>query len=278
MQAVWASAAMAAPKEGEFCLVSDYRAVNKQIEKALGVIPNQEAERADLQGATCFGKLDMLQGYWQMPLAVEAQEVFTITTPEDLFTPTRVPQGVLNATVYFQGVVTEVLAGLNCKAWVDDIVWWGADEDNLLSTLDKILGRLEDAGLFVAAHTCLFFDTEISWYGKVYSGGKVSHDRERLSGLGGMYRPQTVGELMQFFQAVSWMRTSLPRLAEVIEPLRVLLEDHMGEFNAGPSKSRQIVRSRRKHGSATRWLRGANLRTWWPTPSLCRPQRMGMRC
>ena len=63
LQAAWASAAMAEPKKGGFCLVSDYRAVNRQIEKVLGVMPNQEVEMADLRRATCFGKLDMLQGY-----------------------------------------------------------------------------------------------------------------------------------------------------------------------------------------------------------------------
>ena len=44
-------------------------------------MPNQEAEIVDLCGATCFGKLDMLQGYWQMLLAAETQDVFTIATP-----------------------------------------------------------------------------------------------------------------------------------------------------------------------------------------------------
>ena len=72
----------------------------------------------------------------------------------------------------------------------------GADEDDLLNTLDKILGRLEDAGLFAAAHKCLFFDTEISRCGKVYSRRQVFHDRERLRGLASMRRPQTAGELV----------------------------------------------------------------------------------
>ena len=80
--------------------------MNKQIEKVPSVMPNHEAEVVDLPGAACFGKLDMLQGSWQMPLAADAQEIFTIATPEGLFTPTRVcgiPQGVLNTTGYFQG-------------------------------------------------------------------------------------------------------------------------------------------------------------------------------
>ena len=50
-------------------------------------------------------------------------------------------------------------------------MWWGADADDLLNTLDKSHGRLEDAGLFAAAYKCLFFGTEIAWCGKVYSGG-----------------------------------------------------------------------------------------------------------
>ena len=63
LQTVWASAAMATPKKGGFRLASDYRAVNEQIEKVPGVIPNQEAEMADMRGAICFGKLVMLQEY-----------------------------------------------------------------------------------------------------------------------------------------------------------------------------------------------------------------------
>ena len=93
-------------------------------------------------------------------------------------------------------MTTELFTGLNCKVWVDDIVWWGAAEENLPNTLDKILGRLEDAGCFAVAHECLIFDTETSWCGNVYSGRQVSHDRERLSGLTSMRRPQTAGELM----------------------------------------------------------------------------------
>ena len=63
MQAVWASATKAAPKKGRFRLVTDHRAVNKQMEKVLGVMPNKETEMANLRGAACFGKLDMPQGY-----------------------------------------------------------------------------------------------------------------------------------------------------------------------------------------------------------------------
>ncbi|CAN0423932.1 unnamed protein product, partial [Scytosiphon promiscuus] len=106
--AVWASPAVAASRRDTSRLVSDNQAVNSQVEQSPGVKPNHK-EMGDLPGEKYFGKLDLLQGYWQMPLAPEVQEIFSIATPEGLFTPTRGPQGV---TTCFQGVITDLLRGL----------------------------------------------------------------------------------------------------------------------------------------------------------------------
>ena len=108
--------------------------------------------------------------------------------------------------------------------WVDDVFYFAEDEISLLCLLDEILGRLESVGLFVAAHKCTFFARELVWCGKVYSDGVVSHDPARIQGLSDMRCPQTASELMQFLQAANWLRTSLPRMVEVVEPLRVFLE------------------------------------------------------
>ncbi|CAN0481471.1 unnamed protein product [Hapterophycus canaliculatus] len=64
-----------------------------------------------------------------MPSAPEAPKLFTITTPQGLFTPTRVPQGVLNATAYFQRVMTDLLHGLDCKVWVDHVFYFVDSEE-----------------------------------------------------------------------------------------------------------------------------------------------------
>ena len=81
IEAVWASPAMVVPKRDTFRLASDYQAVNAQIEQSPGVMPSQE-DMKELLGVTCFGKLDLLQGYWQMPPAPDAQEHFTIVLPK----------------------------------------------------------------------------------------------------------------------------------------------------------------------------------------------------
>ena len=204
--------------------MSDFGDANQRIERAPGVMPNQEASMAKLSEAE---SLDLSQDCWQCPLAPEAQEILTIATPGGLYTPTRVPRGILNATSYFQATLTRMLEGLNCMIWVDDVIYWGLDETDLFNTLELILERLEEVGLYAAAHKCTFFETSITWCGKMYSQWQVKHDPERLTGLATMRRPETAAELMQFLQAVNWLRTSLPRMAEVVYPLRVFLEKHL---------------------------------------------------
>ena len=96
----------------------DFRAANQKVKKVPGVMYNQKASMAKLSEARFYGSLDLLQGHWQRPLAPDAQEICTTTTPGGLYTPMRVPQGILNATSYFQATLTRVLEGLNCVVWV----------------------------------------------------------------------------------------------------------------------------------------------------------------
>ena len=92
-----------------------------------------------------------------MPLAEEARESFTTTNPLGLFTPIRVPQGVLNATACFQGVMTELLVGIKCKIWVDDVFSYADTEDELLDTIDEILARFESVELFAGCSQVYLF-------------------------------------------------------------------------------------------------------------------------
>ena len=88
----------------------------------------------------------------------------------------------------------------------------------------------------------------------MYSDGVVSHDPARIQGLSDMRRPQTASELMQFLHAANWLRTSLPRMAEVVEPLRVFLEQLM----AGASRrTKRVARNRVIQEDVTRVDGGA---------------------
>ena len=70
----------------------------------------------------------------------------------------------------------------------------------------------------------------------------MRHDPERIRGLVEMRRPETVGELMQFLQAANWMRLPLPNMAEVVSPLRALLERKLkGTTRTKRVASRKVI-------------------------------------
>lgn len=105
---------MALPKKDTFRMVVDHRAANKQVEAVPARMVHLELVAELFAGVQAFCTLGVLQGYWQCTLAAGAQE---------LFIPTRVPQGVLIETAYFQGMMASVL---DRPVALSTSMWWCA--------------------------------------------------------------------------------------------------------------------------------------------------------
>ena len=162
-----------------------------------------------------------------MPTGEEVREYFTFVTGDGLSTPMRLPQGVMNATSYFQGMMMEVLGNLvgrACLIYVDIVKVIGRSVEELIVNLRAVLLRSMERGLFLAARKLVLLAKEVKWCGNLYSGTVVRHDPGRVRGLVEMRRPETVGELMKFLQATNWMRLPLLHIAEIVAPLRALIE------------------------------------------------------
>ena len=80
--------------------------------------------------------------------------------------------------------------------------------------------------------------------------GASQAQRSAVDGLATMRRPETAVELMQFLQAVNWLRASLPRMAGLVY-LCVLREEHQ----AGAKRRPTCVASNRAF-TAREWTSG----------------------
>lgn len=76
----------------------------------------------DIVGKASFvDKLDLLKGYWQVPLTTRSSELSAFVTPDIFLQYTVVPFGLKNSPATFQRLVNTVLAGVpNCIAYLDD--------------------------------------------------------------------------------------------------------------------------------------------------------------
>ena len=73
--------------------------------------------------AVYVSNIDLLKGYWQIPLTEHAKEISALVILDGLLQYTVIPFGMRNAPATFQHMVNQILAGIsNCVAYPDDLV------------------------------------------------------------------------------------------------------------------------------------------------------------
>lgn len=102
----------------------------------------------NLGSAKFVTKLDLLKGYWQVPLTLHAAEISAFVTPDNFLQYKVMAFGLRNAPATFQRIVNIVLAGVpNCNAYLDDLVVYSSDWHEHLSLLRTVFERLANASL-----------------------------------------------------------------------------------------------------------------------------------
>ncbi len=137
----------------------------------------------DSVGSAKFvSKLDLLKGYWQVPLTPRASEISAFVTPDSFLQYQVMAFGLQNAPATFQRLIQTVLAGVpNCRAYLDDLVIFSNDWTEHLSLLRTVFERLERASLTITLSKCVFGQATVTYLGKCKAGGRESGGYYRVS-------------------------------------------------------------------------------------------------
>ncbi len=104
-----------------------------------------------------FSSLDLLSGYWQLPMAPESREVTAFSTPNGHFEWTRMPFGLKGAPLTFQRTLNNIFGGVlgnSIYIYLDDIIIASKDTTSHIETLNSVLKRLQEAGLKLKLTKC----------------------------------------------------------------------------------------------------------------------------
>lgn len=221
----WASQAYPVKKPGanEYRQTSDYRLVNGLTEGIVAVSRNLTILSEHLKGKRFFATLDFIKGFWQISLHKDSQEIMSYMTHDTVYTPTRMPQGAMDASTHFQMCVEDCLKELlyiNLLVWIDDILVYSDTIDGLLKTVERVFDLLHKSLFKLSIKKCMLFSTSAKWCGKIFDANGVRHDPFRIAALVSMNPPRNAGELQQFICASNWMRESIPDFARAIQPLQ----------------------------------------------------------
>ena len=121
-------------------MCGDYRRLNTVTTPDRYSIPLIADLTARLHGRKIFGKVDLIKGYHQIPVAEDDIAKTAITTPFGTFEFLRLPFGLKNAGQTFQHMMDEILSDLDYLfVYMDDVLVASRSMEGTHRTLSRAL-------------------------------------------------------------------------------------------------------------------------------------------
>ena len=223
-QSPWASPCLLVPKEGDqLRLCTDYRRVNSITVPDAYPLPRVDDLIDEVGTAQYITKIDLMKGYYQIPLTEEAKSISAFTTPFGLYHYNVMPFGMRNSPATFQRAMNYLLHDLKgVGVYLDDILIFSHGWQQHLQQVDEVLSRLCQANLTVKLSKTSFGKATVTYLGHEVGQGIVRPRTANISAIMEYPVPATRKALMRFLGMAGYYRRFCPNFAETALPLTKL--------------------------------------------------------
>ncbi len=167
-----------------------------------------------------FSKPDLKKGYYQVKVADCNICKTAVITPFGLWEFLRMPFGLRNAGQTFQGLMDQVLAGLDyVLVYLDDILIASPDERTHQQHLRAVLERLQEAGLVLNAEKCLFGVSAVEFLGHHITAEGAEPLQQKVAAIAEFQRPQDAKGMQRFLGMINFYRRFIKEAAGILRPL-----------------------------------------------------------
>ena len=214
-------------KDGSIRFCVDYRKLNRLTVKDAYPLPRIDDSLNQMSGAKWFCTLDLCSGYWQVEVEPRDRPKTGFVTRKGLFQFQVMPFGLCNAPATFERLMETVLAGLQwdiCLIYLDDIIVYGRDFDEVIKNLSAVFERLLSAGLKLKPRKCKLFAREVEYLGHIVSEKGISTDPNKIEAVKTWSEPTNVTELRSYVGFCSYYRRYIENFAEIAKPLHKLTQ------------------------------------------------------
>ena len=225
MTAVW----KADKKQVRICL--DPRDLNKAVKRNHFGMPTLDDVLPRLVGAKVFSILDAKDGFLHVKLSEESSFLTTFWGPQCRYRWCRLPFGLCSAPEEFQRRLQSVLYGIDGVAVVaDDILIFGKG-DNMKEAqcqhdeaLLRVLQRAREYNIKLNKDKMQLHLPELVYIGHRVSAAGIKPDPAKVAAIKQMPVLKSVPDVRRFLGMCNYLARFIPKLSQVSEPLRKLLE------------------------------------------------------
>ena len=223
----WASPVVPVKKpSGEIRLCGDYSGtINKHIISDVYPLPTLEDIVNKIGYGEHFTKLDLSQAFHQFPLEENSKKYTIINTLKGLYQYTRLVFGVPSATAICQRYLETLFerqSGVVVR--VDDVLITGQNKKEHIQNVREVFEKLRQKNIKLKRNKVKFMLKEVEYNGFTISQNKVQPTPQKVEAIHSAEAPNNVGELRAFIGLANYLRNFVPKFAEVMAPLYLLLK------------------------------------------------------
>ena len=240
-QSPWASpVVLVRKKDGSLRICIDYRKLNQVTQFDAHPLPRVDETLEAVDGSKFFTTLDLLSGYWQVGLTLEARLKSAFCVRSGLYLWNVMPLGLCNASSTLERLIKTVLQGLQwrtCLVYLDDIVIFARNEREHLQRMEEVFQRLIRAGLKLKPRKCRLFHREAEHLGHIVSEDGLKVSPGKVAAVQEWPQPECVTELRSFLGTAVYYRRFVKNFSTIAAPLHELTKKGV-EFNWTPECQR----------------------------------------
>ena len=217
----WASPLHIVTKpDGSMRPCGDYRILNNQTQPDRYPVPHVHDFSARLHGATVFSKIDLVKGYYQVPMAPADVPKTAVITPFGCFEWLFMPFGLRNSGNTFQRLMDRVGMDLPFVfVYLDDVLIASPDLATHLVHLRRVLERLREFGLVYNPAKCIFAKPSVPFLGHEVSAAGIKPLTRHVEAVASYPPPADKPALQRFLGLVNFFRRFIPGAAGILRPL-----------------------------------------------------------
>ncbi|KAD3642175.1 hypothetical protein E3N88_31399 [Mikania micrantha] len=214
-------------KDGSFRMCIDYRELNKLTVKNRYPLPRIDDLFDQLQGATCFSKIDLRSGYHQLRVNDEDIPKTAFRTRYGHYEFMVMPFGLTNAPAVFMDLMNRVCKPYLDKfviVFIDDILIYSKTRAEHEAHLRLVMELLKEEKLYAKFSKCEFWLKEVQFLGHIVNKKGIHVDPAKIEAVKNWNAPKTPTEVRSFLGLAGYYRRFIANFSKIAVPLTSLTQ------------------------------------------------------